>query len=95
MYVLQARGVAAGAAQNTRDKTEYDPQLEYRGFYVRADHPELGDHRFEALPVQFSAARSDVRRGAPCVGEHTIDVLTTLLGYSESEVTELMAEAAL
>ena len=94
MYLLQARGVPAGAAQNTRDKMEYDPQLEHRNFYVQAGHPELGRHRFEALPVHFSDAGSAAPQGAPCLGQHTQDVLTRVLGYSEAEVAELMAEAA-
>jgi crotonobetainyl-CoA:carnitine CoA-transferase CaiB-like acyl-CoA transferase len=94
MYLLQARGIPAGAAQTTRDKMEYDPQLEHRDFYVRADHPELGNHRFEAFPVHFSAARSEVHDGAPCLGQHTQDVLQRVLGYSDEEVADLIAEAA-
>jgi crotonobetainyl-CoA:carnitine CoA-transferase CaiB-like acyl-CoA transferase len=95
MYLLQARGVPAGVAQNMRDKAEHDPQLAHRGFFQTADHPELGPHRFEGLPVRFSGARWQVRRGAPCLGEHNVDVLTRLLGYSQEEVAALVAEAAL
>jgi crotonobetainyl-CoA:carnitine CoA-transferase CaiB-like acyl-CoA transferase len=94
MYILQARGVPAGTAQTTRDKMEHDAQHAYRGFYPTADHPELGVHRFEGLPARFSNARWSVRRGAPCLGEDTYDILTNLLGYTEVEVDELVAEAA-
>jgi crotonobetainyl-CoA:carnitine CoA-transferase CaiB-like acyl-CoA transferase len=94
MYLLQARGVPAGTAQNTRDKMEFDPQHAFRGFYQSADHTELGPHRFEGFPAQFSESRWDMRHGAPCLGEHNMDVLTRVLGYSEEEATELIAEAA-
>jgi crotonobetainyl-CoA:carnitine CoA-transferase CaiB-like acyl-CoA transferase len=94
MYLLQARGVPAGTAQNTRDKMEYDPQHGFRGFYPRAAHPELGEHRFEGFPMQFSGARWQIRHGAPCFGGDTMEVLTRLLGYSKDEVADLMAEAA-
>ncbi len=95
MYLLQADGVPAGTAQNTRDKMLHDPQLDSRGFYRVADHTELGPHRYEGFPVQFSEARWEVRYGSPCLGEHTAHVLTKLLGYSAEEVAELVAEAAL
>jgi len=94
MYLLQARGVPAGTAQNTRDKMEYDPQHAFRGFYPVAPHPEMGDHRFEGYPVRFSAARWQVRHGAPCFGGDTMDVLTRLLDYGEDEAAGLVAEAA-
>jgi crotonobetainyl-CoA:carnitine CoA-transferase CaiB-like acyl-CoA transferase len=94
MYALQARGVPAGACQTMRDKMEADPQLRERGFYVEAEHPELGQHRFEGLPLRFSRARWEVCRPSPCLGEHTRDVLTGILGYSHAEFEELVAEAA-
>jgi crotonobetainyl-CoA:carnitine CoA-transferase CaiB-like acyl-CoA transferase len=95
MYLLQARGVPAGTAQNTRDKMELDPQHAFRGFYAAAPHAELGEHRFEGFPVQFSESRWQMKRGAPCLGEDSMDVLTRVLGYSEAEVADLMAEAAI
>jgi crotonobetainyl-CoA:carnitine CoA-transferase CaiB-like acyl-CoA transferase len=95
MYLLQAKGVPAGAAQTTREKMELDPQLRCRGFYPSASHPELGEHRFEGLPFQMSGARWQIRHGAPCLGEHTAEILQRVLGLREDEVASLVAEAAI
>lgn len=95
MYMLQAAGVPAGVVQNMADRMERDPQLRYRGFYPVADHPELGPHRFEGLPVQMSRSRWEVRGGAPCLGEHNHYVYGELLGLSDEEIAELKAEAVI
>ena len=94
MEALQARGVAAGVVQTMEDRMERDPQLAARGFYPVAPHPELGDHRFEGVPLRFSKARWRLDRGAPLLGEHTREIATGLLGYSESEYETLVAEGA-
>ncbi len=94
MEALQSRGVAAGVVQTMEDRMERDPQLAARGFYPVAPHPELGDHRFEGVPLRFSKARWRLDRGAPLLGEHTREIATGLLGYSESEYETLVAEGA-
>ena len=94
MEALQARGVPAGVVQTMEDRMERDPQLAERGFYPVAPHPELGDHRFEGVPMRFSRARWRLDRGAPLLGEHTREIATGLLGYSESEYETLVAEGA-
>lgn len=94
MHALQARGVPAGLCQRTDDKMENDEQLSARGFYPSAPHDELGEHRYEGFPVQFSDARWRMVRGAPLLGDDTVEVLTDLLGYSEAEVSQMMAELA-
>jgi benzylsuccinate CoA-transferase BbsF subunit len=95
MYLLQAEGVPAGAVQNQRDKSERDPQLHARGFYPRADHPNLGEHAFEGLPFRFSRSDWTVRRGAPLLGEHTAAVYGDLLGRTDAEIATLTEEAAI
>ena len=95
MIELQSRGVPAGVCQRTDDKQERDPQLAERGFYPTAPHEELGEHRFEGLPMQFSGARWRVDRGAPLLGEHNHAVLTELLGYDDEEFAAMLAELAI
>jgi crotonobetainyl-CoA:carnitine CoA-transferase CaiB-like acyl-CoA transferase len=52
----------------------------------------LGDVRVDGLPVHFSKTDWHVERGGPCLGEHTEQVLTGLLGLSSEEVARLRAE---
>ena len=94
MEALQARGVPAGTVQTMEDRMERDPQLAARGFYPTAPHGELGEHRFEGLPMRFSKARWRLDRGAPLLGEHTRTVATGILGYSDAEFEALVAEGA-
>jgi benzylsuccinate CoA-transferase BbsF subunit len=94
MLLLQGKGVPAGAVQTIADRMERDPQLAARGFYPEADHPELGRHRFEGVPMQMSRSQWRAERGAPLLGEHNEAALGELLGLSEDEVLELTLEAA-
>lgn len=93
MYILQANGVPAGVVQNQRDKMEHDPQLAARNYYLKADHPILGEHRFDSLPFRFSRSEWAVDRGAPLLGEHTAEVLSGL-GYTDEEIGQMVAELA-
>jgi benzylsuccinate CoA-transferase BbsF subunit len=93
MYLLQAGGVPAGAAQHQRDKMEFDPQLEARRFYASGTHPELGEHRFDGLPFRLTRSQPTVRRGAPLLSEHTREVLESL-SFSDDEIAQMVAELA-
>jgi crotonobetainyl-CoA:carnitine CoA-transferase CaiB-like acyl-CoA transferase len=95
MYLLQAAGVPAGVVQNQRDKSTRDPQLRARGFYARADHPNLGEHEFEGLPFRMSRSEWSVRRGGPLLGEHKDEVYRDLLGRSDEQLATLAAELAI
>lgn len=94
MYLLQAKGVPAGTAQNQQDKMEFDPQLRARNFFATAPHPYVGEHRFEGLPLHLSRTDWELRRGAPEFGEHTQQIMTELLGYTGDEFAQLKAEVA-
>ena len=83
------------SARPWRTARSATPQLAERGYYRTASHDELGEHRFEGLPMQFSDARWRMDRGAPLLGEDNERVLTGLLGYSAEELAGLAAEAAI
>ena len=56
----------------------------------------LGGHRLQlrvdGQPVHFSATDWKIEHGAPCLSEHTEDVLTSVLGLSREEVATLRQE---
>jgi crotonobetainyl-CoA:carnitine CoA-transferase CaiB-like acyl-CoA transferase len=49
----------------------------------------------EASRITLSATPATIRRGPPVLGEHTVEVLTDLLGYDEARLGELFAAEAL
>jgi benzylsuccinate CoA-transferase BbsF subunit len=95
MVALQARGVAAGVVQNTEDVIKHDPQLAHRGHWIRLNHAEMGEALYNAPPFRFSRTPVELRAPAPLLGEHTREVCVGLLGISEAEVDELIAEGVL
>ena len=58
----------AGAVQSSADRVERDPQLRARSLYPELDHPLLGNHRFQAVPVQMSETPPRIRTHAPLIG---------------------------
>jgi crotonobetainyl-CoA:carnitine CoA-transferase CaiB-like acyl-CoA transferase len=86
MYLLQEAGVAAGVVRSHRELVEQDPQMLYRGQYVRVDHPEAGLRVADAPPVLLSRTPGILERAAPLLGEDNERILRELLGMSEEEL---------
>ena len=57
-------------------------------------HREVGDRVVPGLPVRFSAFKPRYT-GTPALGEHTGEVLTSLLGLSASEIQKLRDDGVL
>jgi crotonobetainyl-CoA:carnitine CoA-transferase CaiB-like acyl-CoA transferase len=67
-----------------------DPHLRYRSAIVQLDHPEVGDERHVGNPIRLSRLPQRTAASAPCLGAHTEDVLTTVLGLASDEVATLV-----
>lgn len=52
-------------------------------------HPVLGSIKTVSQPVRFEGHRTPIRRPAPMLGEHTLDVLAEA-GMSEAEIKDLL-----
>ena len=78
MERLQAAGVPAGMVQRSSDQLE-DPQLRHRRFFRPLAHPEMGEVPYEGHQFIISGYDSGPRMPAPCLGEHSIQVLQEIL----------------
>ena len=94
MHLLQEAGVPAGAALDPKDLLN-DPHLKARRRVVWTDHPEAGRHRMVGAVWDIGNVPPLKYRHAPCIGQHTDEVLRDLLGLSEQEVERLRREKAL
>lgn len=92
---LQAAGVAAAVVADNRFLAGEDPHINQRGYFVELEHPEVGIEKHCGMPWKMSRTECAVRAPAPCIGQHTDEILTDLLGYRREEIDRLRAQGAL
>jgi crotonobetainyl-CoA:carnitine CoA-transferase CaiB-like acyl-CoA transferase len=68
-----------------------DPHLQESGFYTTVEHPTEGRLRAMRSPDTWSHTQPDIRRPAPRLGEHSIEVLKEA-GYGEDEIRRMLAD---
>ena len=94
MELLQAAGVPAGMVQRSSDHQQ-DPQLRHREFFRPLVHPEMGEVPYEGHQFRILGYDNGPRAPAPCLGEHSIQVLQEILGYGDDDVARIAASGAL
>jgi crotonobetainyl-CoA:carnitine CoA-transferase CaiB-like acyl-CoA transferase len=92
--LLQRDHVPASVVMTNRDLAE-DPHLAASGFFVHLEHPEVGSKLHLGMPWRMSDTPCAVQRPAPCLGQHTDDVLRRVLGYSAERIAALRAAGVL
>ena len=96
---LTAREVEAAAVEHdvpvatayTAADIASDPHMGARGDLVTVADPVAGPVRQQAPAVRFQGERAVLPTGAPRLGEHTREVLSDLLGLSETALDDLAA----
>lgn len=58
------------------------------------DHPRAGTVRTPGVPLRLSETPTAIRRAAPLLGEHTVEVLRDLLGYGPDRIGALIGTGA-
>ena len=59
------------------------------------DHPVIGEARFEGTPIHFDDLGQDNWRSGPLLGEDNEYVFKQIVGVSDEEYDELLAEGVL
>jgi crotonobetainyl-CoA:carnitine CoA-transferase CaiB-like acyl-CoA transferase len=74
---------------NSLDDLIDDPHLVATGFWQEFDHPTEGRMRSSKPPMNFSATPASIRRQAPRLGEHSIEVLREA-GLDEATIESML-----
>jgi crotonobetainyl-CoA:carnitine CoA-transferase CaiB-like acyl-CoA transferase len=90
--VLQQAGIPAAPVLSGQDLHD-DQQLAALGFFIDVDHPEAGRHRYQGLPFHFSATPARYGGPAPCLGEHTEQILRET-GLDDDEIAAFLRDQA-
>jgi benzylsuccinate CoA-transferase BbsF subunit len=86
---LQANGVPAGLVADAADVCARDPALAARGHFVDVATPEGRTVRIDGPPFLLSDTPAVVRGPGPLLGEHTDEVLASVLGYNRETIDGL------
>ena len=94
MAIMQNSGVPAGLVQTAEDLLS-DPQLERRKHFVTLEHPEIGPHRYHAPAYRLSDTPHEMKSAAPCLGQHNEYIYKEILGFTEDEIADMIAEGVI
>jgi formyl-CoA transferase len=71
------------------------PQAQAREMAQETEHPSAGTIKVPGFPYKLSNTPAEVRMPPPLLGQHTEEVLTSLLNYSSEDITSLRDKKAI
>jgi crotonobetainyl-CoA:carnitine CoA-transferase CaiB-like acyl-CoA transferase len=89
-HKAQARRIPFAPVSTMGDLLDSE-HLKARGFFAEITHPMAGTFSYPTAPARFSTTPWELRRPAPCLGQHNAEVYGEL-GMSTREVEQLKRE---
>jgi succinate--hydroxymethylglutarate CoA-transferase len=91
---LSGSGIPYGPI-NTMQQVFKDPQVKHSGLVQEVEQSDSTRIQVVGPPVQYSNIKQEVVLPPPCLGQHTEEVLRTLLGYDRSTIASLAKSGAI
>ena len=92
MEICNPLDIPVGPILSMKEISE-EPSLRETGTIVEVDHPERGAYLSVGCPIKLSDSQVNVER-SPLLGEHTDQILSEVLGYSEAEIKDIKESGA-
>ncbi len=93
MKRLEAAGVPAGRIRTVPEVCESE-HLKARGMIQRLEHPKAGGITVFGVPIKLHATPGAVKTPPPTLGQHTDQVLRSLLKMKPAQIATLHADGA-
>ena len=92
MDICNPLDIPVGPILSMREIAE-DEGLRATGTIVEVDHPERGPYLSVGCPIKMSDSDVEVVR-SPLLGEHTVEILTDVLGYGGDDLKNVIDSGA-
>ncbi|MFK7856629.1 MAG: formyl-CoA transferase [Granulosicoccus sp.] len=92
MDICNPHDIPVGPILSMKEIAE-DPGLFATGTMVKVDHPERGEYLSVGCPIKLSDSEVTVER-SPLLGEHTVEILSEVLGYSGDDLKAVIDSGA-
>ena len=79
---------------NNLEEAFMHPQAQAQQMLISFDHPLGKKMQCAGNPINMSATKNEEYKPAPGIGEHTVEILSTLLKYPEEKIAKLREEKA-
>ncbi|KAF2226448.1 formyl-coenzyme A transferase [Elsinoe ampelina] len=89
--VLEGSGMPYAAINDVKQTLEHKHTLS-RNMVQEVEHLACGTIKLVNTPVKYSDSQPGIRTPPPTLGQHTQEVLTSMLGYSTADVESLRSE---
>ena len=86
-WKIRLQGIPCSPVQNISEVVN-DPQAEANNYFVTVNHPQYGDLKVIANPLNFSETPPTYRMPAPEFNQHTEEVLLEF-GYGWEDIAQL------
>ena len=92
MALLNPIDVPCGPIMSTEDLAN-DEHVRGRDMWVELDHPQRGKWWNVGMPIKLSASPAVIKR-SPTLGEHTDEILKSVLSYDDAKINALKSAGA-
>jgi CoA:oxalate CoA-transferase len=92
--IFEKQDIPYSRINNMKEICE-DPIIRHRGMLVAVNQPGIGPVRIAGSPIRLSETPGRVESPAPLLGEHSEEVLRTVLGYGQDRIEALKAQGVI
>lgn len=80
---------------NYVDKVLENEQVLARDMIVEVDHPKAGKLKMPGVAIKLSETPGEIKRAAPLLGEHSVELLKEFFDYTEEDIQKLIDDGVL
>ncbi|XP_020820069.1 succinyl-CoA:glutarate CoA-transferase isoform X2 [Phascolarctos cinereus] len=89
LHLFEGSGIPYGPI-NSMSEVFAEPQVLHNGLIMEMDHPTVGRISVPGPAVRYNGFTMAEPKPPPLLGQHTVEVLKTSLGYDDSTISDLL-----